>query len=143
MRRFFADTFALVVFCTIGAGLAEWLVVGLAAGQILHTRLAAIPAIVITARPYGFYRDWMFASLTPFSGRRTTEAVIDIAAFVTFQGPVYVAILAFAGADGRQILTAVPAAMVAMILCGRPYGVFLEWTRRLFRVTAHHVEGLR
>lgn len=143
MRRFFADTFALVVFCTIAAGLVEWLVVGLTAGQMLYARLAAIPAIVCTARPYGFYRDWMFGILRALPGGGTGAAAIDIAAFITFQAPVYVAILLLAGADGRQILTAVPSAMVAMILCGRPYGIFLEWSRQLFRVTTGNLEGLR
>ncbi|MBO6718145.1 MAG: L-alanine exporter AlaE [Rhizobiaceae bacterium] len=131
MRRLIADTIALVVFCTVAAGLVEVLVVGLSGDQLLYTRLAAIPAIVLTARPYGMWRDMIFRRFGVRDGDQTRATFFDTLAFVSFQGPVYALILLFAGASAGQIVLAIPAAAAAMVLAGRPYGIFLDWVRRM------------
>ncbi|MEC9342248.1 MAG: L-alanine exporter AlaE [Pseudomonadota bacterium] len=136
MRRFVADTFALIVFSSVGAGLVEWLVAGLSPAQMLQTRLATIPVIIATARPYGIYRDWVFRSLARAARREFGRAALDIVAFVSFQAPVYAAILFAAGAELRQIALAVSTSVVAMALAGRPYGLFLQFVRRMFGVPA-------
>jgi len=135
MRRLLADTFALIIFCTVAAGLVELLVVGLSADQLLHTRLAAIPAIIVTARPYGIWRDMVFRHFKVNEASPARAVAFDTVAFVGFQGPVYALILLLAGASLAQIALAIPAAAVAMILAGRPYGVFLDWVRRVFGAT--------
>jgi hypothetical protein len=132
MRRLVADTVALIVFCTVAAGMVEVLVVGLSAAQLVQTRLAAIPAIVFTARPYGLWRDMIFRWFGAAEGGPARAAMFDIVAFVSFQAPVYATILYFAGASIEQIALAIPSAAVAMVMAGRPYGVFLEWVRSLF-----------
>lgn len=129
MRRLIADTIALVIFCTVAAGLVEILVVGLSGEQLLYTRLAAIPAIILTARPYGMWRDMIFRRGVR-DGDQARATVFDTIAFVSFQGPVYALILLFAGASAGQIMLAIPAAAAAMVIAGRPYGIFLDWVRR-------------
>lgn len=59
MRRFLADTTAMVVFSTVAGMFTEIVVAGLSVQQSLYARLTALPIILITARPYGRYRDWM------------------------------------------------------------------------------------
>ena len=98
MRQFFADTFALIVFSTVAGIVVEFFIAGLTPSQVLQARLAAIPVIVITARPYGIYRDWLFALFNAPAGIPAKKAAVDIIAFVSFQVPIYFAILAFAGA---------------------------------------------
>jgi L-alanine exporter len=57
MRKFLADTFALVVFSTLAGMFAELLVAGMTLLQSAQARLTAIPMMLMTARPYGVFRD--------------------------------------------------------------------------------------
>ena len=59
--------------------------------------------------------------------------ISDLFAYVTFQSPVYAAILYTVGASTDQIITAV--ASNAVISCGMGvlYGYFLDMCRRWFR----------
>ena len=51
---------------------------------------------------------------------------------VSFQVPIYAAIIAISGASGRGLLLGVLGATAIMLVSGRPYGAFLNWIRRLF-----------
>lgn len=118
------------MFFTIAAALSELFIAGMEPGQVLIARVIMIPVVVITARPYGLWRDWLFAALRP--QRRIANVGSDIAAFVAFQVPVYAATLAVAGAALLEITTAVSAAIVSMILLSRPFGLYLEALRTWF-----------
>lgn len=96
---------------------------------MLAARLTAIPVMLATGRPYGLWRDAAFAALRP-SGTVGRTAV-DVGAFVTFQVPVYAAILWLAGAEGGQMAAALGGATVGMILLSRPFGLWLDWMRRV------------
>ena len=136
LRGFIADTVALIVFSTVAAGSIEWFIVGLSPAQILQTRLSTIPVVILTARPYGLYRDFIFRRFPRAAERESGRAWLDSLAFVTFQAPVYAAILVSAGAETGQIVTAVSTSLIAMVLAGRPYGMFLQFVRRLFGIPA-------
>ncbi|MFH1192562.1 MAG: L-alanine exporter AlaE [bacterium] len=60
MRRFFADTFAMIAFSTVVGMVIEIFISGMTLGQSVQARLTAIPANLLTARLYGMFRDWMF-----------------------------------------------------------------------------------
>lgn len=131
MRRLVSDTFALVIFSTLGAFATEMLVVGLTLEQSLWTRLLALPVIVLTAWPYGIYRDGLFARVPPTSWWGKT--ILDTAAFLSFQMPIYAALMWMNGATSAQIVTAILGAIVVITVSGRPYGLFMEACRTLFR----------
>lgn len=130
MRNFIVDTIATIVFFTTAAALTELFIVGLAPAQVLMARLISIPVMILTGRPYGMWRDWVF-SFFPRLGRWGAIPV-DIFAFLLFQVPIYVAILAVAGADRAEMMAAVGSAIVFMVILSRPFGLFLEAMRRLF-----------
>lgn len=134
MKRFLADTFALIVFSTVAGAFVEFLIAGLSASQVLQARLVAVPVILLTARPYGLYRDWLFRAFRARADGPLRAALIDILAFVSFQVPVYALNLAPAGATLGQIAASVASAVVILLISGRPYGLFLDWCRRLFGV---------
>jgi hypothetical protein len=134
MRRYLADTFAMVIFSTIVGAFVEVVVAGLTLEQSARIRLAAIPVMLLAGRPYGIYRDWVFRLLGNMSSGPFKAAVLDTVANVTFQVPVYACLLALNGATASQILTAVSSIILLIILSGRPYGLFLVWFRRLFGV---------
>ena len=63
--------------------------------------------------------------------------IADIIAYVTFQSPVYVAILLTVGADWHQIAAAVSSNIAVSSMMGAIYGYFLDYCRRLFRVSQY------
>ena len=133
MKKVLIDTMATIVFFTVLAGLSELLIAGLTLEQVLLTRLITIPVMIITGRPYGLYRDWVVAFGQSF---RMPDFVLDILAFLSFQVPVYVTTLLIAGANWNEVATAVGSALLLMALISRPFGLFLEFARRLANVPA-------
>ncbi len=132
MKRLIVDTTAMVLFSTLLGAFVEIVVAGLEPAQSLTIRLAAIPLMLITGRPYGIYRDKLFERLG--RGRVTPQKslLIDSLANVTFQLPLYVGLLAWGGASSRQMLVAATTILMIASLSGRPYGMFLSWWRRRF-----------
>ncbi|MCL5501915.1 L-alanine exporter [Phytobacter palmae] len=135
LRHAVADTFAMVVYCSVVNMLIEIFLSGMTFEQSLSSRLVAIPVNIIIAWPYGLYRDAIMRyarRISPKSGMRT---LADVVAYVTFQSPVYVAILLTVGADWHQIVAAVSSNAVLSMMMGALYGYFLDYCRRLFGVS--------
>ncbi|MBX2856359.1 MAG: L-alanine exporter AlaE [Rhodobacteraceae bacterium] len=128
MKRFLVDTIATIVFFTVIASLIELAIAGMEPMQVLLTRAVMIPIMALTGRPYGLWRDWIFRRLRP-QGRRSTITT-ELIAFLSFQAPIYIATLALAGASFDEIATATGAAILAMLLISRPFGLFLDAVRR-------------
>lgn len=141
MRRYLADTLAQIVFSTIVGAFVEIFLAGLSLGQSAGVRLAAIPVIVFIGRPYGIYRDWLFG-LAAGNSSQLKAAAVDTFANVTFQIPIYCALLAFNGATVPQIVSAASSIVVISALSGRPYGLFLVWCRTLFGVPPQAKSGI-
>lgn len=133
MKAFIVDTAGTVTFFTIVAGLTELLIAGLEPSQVLVARLITIPVMILTGRPYGLWRDYVFSRSLPKA--RWSKMIADVFAFVTFQVPVYSATLAIAGATLQEIQAAVSAAIGFMIVLSRPFGFFLEVLRKWARTT--------
>jgi len=138
MKAFAIDTLTTVVFFTIVAGLTELLIAGMEPHQVLIARAITVPVMVITGRPYGIWRDMVFRVLRPKA--RLTVIFADIAAFLIFQVPVYVATLRIAGASWPEVQTAVGAAILFMIALSRPFGMVLDRVR-LWAGTAARIEA--
>ena len=56
LRSFAADTVALVIFFTIVSGLNERFIAGMSWPEVAVSRTIGAPLMVLTARPYGFWR---------------------------------------------------------------------------------------
>ena len=141
MRAFLADTFALLVFSTVSGMFAELVIADMTLTQSAQARVTAIPIMLVTARPYGVFRDWVFKLIGANTGGRVRQALADIGAFVAFQLPVYATILLLSGANLRQVAAACATAAIILAISGRPYGIFLEMCRRLFGVVSMGVPG--
>ncbi|MCD9124249.1 L-alanine exporter AlaE [Luteimonas fraxinea] len=128
-RAFVADTTALVLFFTVTGALNERFVSGMSWDEVLHARLLGAALMIPVARPYGLWRDWLMQRAGPSNLSRITW---DSLALVSFQVPIYAAIIAISGASGRGLLLGVLGATAIMLVSGRPYGAFLNWIRRLF-----------
>ena len=139
LRHAVADTFAMVVYCTVVNMMIEIFLSGMTFQQSLSSRLVAIPVNIIIAVPYGFYRDFAMRQARRISASGWMKNIADVVAYVTFQSPVYVAILLVVGADWHQIAAAVSSNIVVSMMMGAAYGYFLDYCRRLFRVSPYQL----
>lgn len=136
IRGIVADTVAMVVYCFLTGMAIEIFLSGMTFEQSLSSRLLSIPVNIVIAWPYGVYRDRIVAITLRFSmkGQRGKN-IADLFAYVSFQSPVYAAILLIIGAEPEQIIKAVASNALISMLMGVAYGYFLEYCRRLFRVS--------
>ena len=88
--------------------------------------------MVLTARPYGIWRDWLVDRLAP----PVPRALADALALLLFQVPIYVAILWVSGATATGLLQGAAGFAVLMMVVGRPYGVWLDFVRARFGLAA-------
>lgn len=130
VRSFIADTLALVIFFTIAGALNERYIAGMTWDSVMSSRLIGAPLMVLTARPYGLWRDWVMARAQ--SASAFGHLLWDSAALLAFQVPIYVAIITAGGARGTEILFGALGFAVLMLVLGRPYGLWLDFVRRLF-----------
>ncbi|MFD1882971.1 L-alanine exporter AlaE [Paracoccus pacificus] len=128
-RAYFADTLALILFFTTTGIINERFIAGMTWEQVFHARLLGGVLMIPVGRPYGMWRDWMMRHAKK---TRLSRMLWDSLALMSFQVPIYAAIIAFSGATGGGLLRGVLGAAVMMIALGRPYGAFLNWIRRLF-----------
>ncbi len=132
MRNFLADTTALVVFFTLTGMLNERYVAGMDWSEVAKARLIGAPLMVLTARPYGLWRYWVMDR----SGATHCGAMrafwFDTLALLSFQVPLYAAIVWSSGAAGPEVLHASAGAAVIMLISGRPYGLWLDLVRRWY-----------
>lgn len=99
--------------------------------EVLQARLIGAVLMVPVARPYGLWRDWIMRRATD---KRLSQILWDSVALVSFQVPIYAAIIGFSGASGEGLVRGTLGAAVLMLALGRPYGAFLNWMRKLFRL---------
>ena len=137
LRHAVADTFAMVVYCSVVNMVIEIFLSGMSFEQSLSSRLVAIPVNILIAWPYGFYRDAFMRFTKRYSQASWAKNLADVLAYVTFQSPVYVAILWSVGADWRQIVAAASSNIIVSMLMGAAYGYFLDYCRRLFRISGY------
>lgn len=127
-RAFIADTTALILFFTTTGIINEHFIARMAWEQVFHARMLGAVLMIPVGRPYGIWRDWIMQHAQP---NRISRLLWDSLALVSFQVPIYAAIIAVSGASGQGLLFGVLGATVIMLACGRPYGAFLSWVRSL------------
>lgn len=128
-RAFLADTLALMLFFTTTGAINERFVVGMSWSQVLDARMLGAVLMVPVARPYGVWRDLVVRRAGP---GRLSQLLWDSVALVSFQVPIYAAIIAISGASGPRLWLGILGATAMMLVLGRPYGAFLNGMRRLF-----------
>ncbi len=126
-----SDIAAMILFSTALCMIIEIFVAGLSFFQSVGARIAAIPVNLITGRPYGWFRDTLFLTLGIDRSSPVKLFLGDTLAFVVFQVPLYVLVLLFAGATWKQIAVTSFSASLVFSLTGRPYGIFLDFCRRI------------
>lgn len=128
-RSFIADTLALLLFFTTTGIINERFIAQMTWDEVLDARLLGALLMIPVGRPYGLWRDWMMRRTTY---TRLSQLFWDSAALLSFQVPIYAAIIAVSGASGTGLLYGILGAATMMLILGRPYGWFLNRVRGLF-----------
>jgi hypothetical protein len=128
-RSFVADTLALILFFTTTGIINERFIAGMTWEQVFHARLLGAVLMVPVARPYGLWRDLLMRNARE---HRMSRLFWDSLALMSFQVPIYAAIIAFSGASGDGLVRGILGAAIMMLVLGRPYGAFLNWIRAMF-----------
>lgn len=130
-RAFIADTTALIVFFTTTGIVNEHFIAGMSSNQVFHARSLGAVLMVPVGRPYGIWRDWVMRHARP---GRMSQIAWDSLALVSFQVPIYAAIIWISGASGDGLWRGIIGATFLMLALGRPYGAFLGFVRVLFGI---------
>ena len=131
-RESIADIFALISFGLVVGMSVEILVAGLSLDQSMQSRLLSIPVNMLIARPYGMFRDWLMVVGGAEKGGFIRATLLDIAAFISFQIPVYALLVASTGASVDQVMAACMGQIGALVLMARPYGIWMQVCRNWF-----------
>jgi hypothetical protein len=133
MRKIISDISAVLTFNTLGSMIVELFIAGLTLNQSVHARLIAVPVILVVAWPYGRLRDWLFKVMKANERGMIRKGVADILAFICVQVPQYLLVLKLSGASTHQMITACGTVTILSAFAGRPMGLFLEFSRWIFR----------
>ncbi|SDK53293.1 L-alanine exporter [Microbulbifer yueqingensis] len=129
-RELLLDIFAMNSFSWAIAIPIELLLAGMSLQEHIQVRLLAVVFNTLIARPFSIYRHWVAAR---FGGRGDLNAyLVDTFVFLSFQCPLYVGNMLLGGASWAEIATASATFMVIAGALGRPYGIYLDWLRRLW-----------
>ena len=129
IRAFIADTTALILFFTATGIVNERFISGMSWEEVFYARLLGAVFMVPIARPYGIWRDWVMRHAR---STRLSQVLWDSFALVSFQVPIYAAIIAVSGATGRGLWLGILGATIIMLASGRLYGAFLNWVRKRY-----------
>ena len=128
LKEFVADTLALVSFFTVFGALNEYFVGGMSLQEVFMARLIGAPLMILTARPYGIWRDYFVRLTSP----PMPSAMSDGIALLSFQVPIYIGIIWVSGASGAGLLKSGLFFAVMMFVLGKPYGLWLDFIRKIF-----------
>lgn len=134
MRKFFADTLAMIAFSSIGAMAIEFFIAGMTLNQSMQVRYSTVPILLITARPYGIFRDWFCKKVITSEGGVMRRCAADAVSFMIFKGPIYILALIISGATLVQIAATCTSGVLLLAIAGRPFGLLLDSARWLLRV---------
>jgi L-alanine exporter len=118
------------VFFTITGVLNERFVAGMDWSEVAKARGIGAPLMVLTARPYSLWRGWVLPKLARES--RSSQLLWDTVSLVSFQVPLYAAILVAGGAEYDEVAQGCVGVTVIMLVAGRPYGLWLDQVRSWF-----------
>lgn len=129
-RELLLDIFAMNSFSWAIAIPIELLLAGMGWREHLKVRLLAVAFNTLIARPFSVYRQWV---ANRFGGRGALNAyLVDTFVFLSFQFPLYLGNMLLGGASWVEIATASATFMLIAGGLGRPYGIYLDWLRRLW-----------
>jgi len=136
MRKFVADTLAMIIFSTVVGMIIEIGIAGLTIKQSFNARMIAILVNLLTGRLQGIFYDWIFKKLKVRKEKILQKYIGEVIAFGFFQIPfVNASILFLVGANFSQISRSGMTLIIISIFISKPYGFLLNFCRKLFKTS--------
>ena len=130
------NSFSYVVALVLEVGVA-----GMSWGAHFQARLVAILVNTMTAGPFGSYRTMLFSKMEIDPNQLSVRSyLVDSIAFASFQLPIYCVNLWLAGTSFSEGLIASLSLLAVAGIMGGPYGRFLTFVYRMFRVDVQSEE---
>lgn len=134
LKKFIVDFIALNTFVIATAFFVEVVFSGIMLVVFLKGRLIMIIPNMITVEPYNQTRMWIGRKLGEWQSPRLHQIVRDTLVFILYRVPLVFIVLTLLGAPVEKVISACLAATLISGFTGRPYGMFLDWMRKFFRV---------
>jgi hypothetical protein len=129
--RYAVDTAANVVYSLTVMSAVEYLALGLEPKQVLKSRLAGTLSNIVTGRPYGMYRDFVFRKMgVTEESSSVRKYAADLIVFNSFCIPLYSGVLGFAEADAYQMLGGIAMIAAMSLFIGRTLGWWVDRVRK-------------
>ncbi|MEQ1500049.1 MAG: L-alanine exporter AlaE [Parcubacteria group bacterium] len=135
MKKFLVDTLALNLFIIITAFFVEVVFSGITWSIFWKGRIIMIIPNIITVQPYNWTRIWLGRRLGVWKSERFHQIVRDTVVFIIYRVPLVFIVLTILGATQEKVITACIVATLISGFTGRPYGIFLDWMRKIFKVS--------
>lgn len=134
IKRFLVDAVALNLFIIMTAFFVEVVFSAIPWSVFWRGRLIMIIPNIITVEPYSRTRSWIGTKLGIWKSDRLHQIVRDSLVFVLYRVPLVFLVLSILGAPVHKVVSACIVATLVSGFTGRPYGIFLDWIRKVCRV---------
>lgn len=134
IKRFLVDILALNIFIIFSSFLVEVVFSGIPWSIFWRGRLIMILPNIITVEPYNRTRVWIGQKLGTWKSDRLHQIIRDSIVFILYRVPLVFIVLTFLDTPIHKVISACIVATVISGFTGRPYGVFLDGMRRIFKL---------
>jgi L-alanine exporter len=134
LKRFVVDMVALNLFVFASGFIVEMVLSGISWSVFWRGRLIMIIPNIITVEPYNSTRTWIGMKLGVWKYPQLHQVVRDTLVFILYRVPLVFIVLSFLGAPMSKVISSCVAATIVSGFTGRPYGIFLDWMRKTFKV---------
>jgi hypothetical protein len=133
IKKFIVDTFALNIFIIFVAFFVEVIFSGIGFFVFLKGRLIMIIPNTLTVVPYAKTRVFFDKKLTFIKNVLLKNIVRDTSVFILYRVPLVFVVLAILNVPFNKIITACLISTLISGFTGRPYGIFLDKIRKIFK----------
>lgn len=133
-KKFLIDILSLNIFIIVVAFVVEVVISGIPWNIFWRGRLIMIIPNIITVEPYNRTRTWIGYKLRNIKSQRLSQILRDTIVFILYRVPLVFIVLALLGTPIEKIIIACITSTLISGFTGRPYGIFLDWMRKIFRV---------
>jgi hypothetical protein len=89
---------------------------------------------ILTVEPYNRTRVWIGQKLGTWKSEKLQQIIRDTLVFIIYRVPLVFIVLTLLHTPIEKVVSACIVATLISGFTGRPYGIFLDWMRKTFKV---------
>jgi len=134
LKKFLVDTLSLNIFIIFVAFFVEVVFSAIPWSIFWKGRLIMLIPNIITVEPYNSTRVWVGKKLGNWKSQKFHQIIRDTLVFIIYRVPLVFIVLLLFGTPIHKVLSACVVSILVSGFTGRPYGIFLDWMRKMFKV---------